>query len=87
MKDTNITFFVDDFTRISRIFPMKNKFEAKGIFIKLYRLIENQFDKLLKTLHSDWGGEYRNFLPYLEEHGIHFRHQCPHTHQHNDKIE
>lgn len=43
------SLFMDDFIRFLWNFPLKNTFEAKGIFIKIHRLAENEFDKKNKN--------------------------------------
>lgn len=40
----------------------------------------------LKTLQTNWGGEFRSFTSYLQNHGIAFRHPCPYLHQQNGRI-
>ncbi|KAL5768000.1 hypothetical protein ACOSQ2_014783 [Xanthoceras sorbifolium] len=56
--------FVDSYTNFTWIFPVKVKSEALNIF-KLFKVsIELQFNTKLKCLQSDWGGEYRPFLPF-----------------------
>ena len=38
-------------------------------------------------LQSDWGGEYRVFIDFLNQNGIIFRHSCPYTHHQNGSME
>lgn len=40
-------------------------------------LVENKFERKIKTLQTDWGGEFRSFTNFLRENGIEFRHPCP----------
>ena len=51
---------------------MKNKFEAFEMFKVYKNEVEKQLELSLKTLRSDWEGEYLSdeFLGYLEENGI-----------------
>ena len=49
--------------------------------------VEIQFGLCIKALQSNWGREYRPFLPILIKHGIHFRHPCPHVHQQHGHVE
>ena len=79
--------FVDDFTRFTWIFPLKVKFEAYSKVIQFQTFVERQFEHKIKCLQTDWGGEYRSFVPFLQNLGIHFRHPCPHTHQQHGKAE
>ncbi|MDV3183805.1 MAG: DDE-type integrase/transposase/recombinase, partial [Sweet potato little leaf phytoplasma] len=79
--------FVDDFTRMTHIFPLKTKSEAFKTFCQYKSLVENRFEKKIKILQTDWGGEFRSFSSFLNEHGIEFRHSCPHTSQQNGVVE
>ena len=79
--------FVDDFTRFTWIFPLKVKSEAYSKVIQFQTFVERQFEYKIKCLQTDWGGEYRSLVPFLQNLGIHFRHPCPHTHQQNGKAE
>ena len=38
-------------------------------------------------MQSDWGGEFRAFTKFFEEHGITHRIICPHTHHQNGTVE
>ena len=69
------------------IFPLKVKFEAYSKVIQFQTFVERQFEHKIKCLQTDWGGEYRSRVPYLQNLGIHFRHPCPHTHQQHGKAE
>lgn len=54
----------------------------------MYRTqVEKQFNTTIKILQSDWGGEYRSFVPHLQKNEIIFRHLCPHTHHQNGTVE
>ena len=52
--------FVDHFTRYIWFYPLKQKSEVKDIFIRFKALVEKHFDKPIKTLYFDNGGEYRS---------------------------
>lgn len=79
--------FIDDFTIFTWIYPFKCKSEALSVFCSCKKLVENKFDKKIKCLQSNLGGEYRNFSTFLQTNGIQFRHPCPHTHPQNGKAE
>lgn len=61
--------FLDDFTRFTWIFPLKTK----------SKLLAQNFHTL-ETLKTNWGGEYKPLVKYLNTYDIIFRHLCPHTH-------
>ncbi|TXG58227.1 hypothetical protein EZV62_016056 [Acer yangbiense] len=75
--------FVDAFTRFSWLFPIKLKSDAFSVFIKFQKSVELEFNRKIKALHTDMGGEYIAFLPHLSSLGIKARFSCPHTHQQN----
>ena len=79
--------FLDDYSRHTWIYPLKTKGDALDVFIKFKRLVENRFNKKIKIVQSDWGGEYRSFSKVLEKCGIEFRHSCPHTSSQNGRAE
>ena len=41
----------------------------------------------IKSVQSDWGGEYRPFSAFLASYGISHRLICPHTHHQNGVVE
>jgi len=50
--------FIDDVTRKTWIYCIRNKFDVFGTFKKCKALVENETGKRLKCLRSDNGGEY-----------------------------
>jgi hypothetical protein len=50
--------FVDDYSRFSRIYPLKVKSDVLSYFINFKNLIENLFFSSIKHLVTDNGGEY-----------------------------
>ena len=79
--------FVDDFTRFTWIFPLKVKSKCLKLFAQFHTFVERQFNYKFKCLQTNWGGEFRPFLPILSNLGIQFRHPCPHVHQQHGKAE
>lgn len=51
--------FVDDFSRFTWIYPLKQKFETVQAFIQFKALAENQYNKRIKVIQCDGGGEYK----------------------------
>jgi transposase InsO family protein len=77
--------FIDDCTRFTWIFPMKNKSEVFHYFQYLCALIQNQFSTSVKILRSDGGGEYMSskFKEFLSLKGIIHQVSCPYTPEQN----
>lgn len=79
--------FVDDFSRYMWIYPLKLKEESYAIFTQFHCFVEKELNAKVKCLQTDWGGEFRPFSSYLQQHGIAFRHPCPYLHQQNGRVE
>ncbi|KAF5467872.1 hypothetical protein F2P56_012083 [Juglans regia] len=77
--------FIDDFSRFSWMFPLKQKSDVALCFIKFNCLVENLFSYKIKQLQTDNGGEYLShaFKTFLDNHGILNRLTCPHTSEQN----
>ncbi|EOY32706.1 Uncharacterized protein TCM_040733 [Theobroma cacao] len=71
--------FIDEYTRFTWHFPLKNKSDFLQCFIDFHKYIENQFTKKLKVFQSDGGGEFSDtrFHAYLSKYGIKHRMSCP----------
>jgi hypothetical protein len=66
---------------------MSHKNDALPIFIKFQKYVERYFNLQIKSLQSDWGGEYRSLSNYITNCGIIHRVSCPHIHQQNGVVE
>ena len=77
--------FIDDATRKTWIYCIKNKFDVFDTFKKWKALVEIETGKKLKRLRSDNGGEYcsKEFDRYCSEHGICREKTVPRTPQEN----
>jgi hypothetical protein len=64
--------FIDDATRKTWVYYIRQKSDAFDTFKKWKALIENETGKILKCLRSDNGGEYcsKEFDDYYSYHGI-----------------
>ena len=64
--------FVDDFSMRVWVFPMKNKDDVLGIFLKWKAQDENQTGRNIKVLRTDNEGEYKSdqFLKVCQDCGI-----------------
>jgi hypothetical protein len=79
--------FLDAFSRYSWLYPLSCKVDVTTIFIKFQAYVERFFDFKIKSVQSDWGGEYRPLNTLLHSLGISHRISCPNTHQQNGAVE
>ena len=64
--------FINDCTRVTWLFLMKDKSDVYQLFVQFYNMIQTQFSKTIKRLLSDNGKEHVNhqFSHFVKEHGI-----------------
>ena len=80
---------VDDCTRFSWLYPLRNKSDFFQIFVAFKKLVETQFDTKIKVFQSDGGGEFvsTQMRKMLQENGILHRVSCPYTPEQNGLAE
>ena len=73
--------FVDDYTRFTWLFLLKNKSEVLSMFKHFKFVVETQQNSKLKILRTDNGSKYTNveFQLFCFAHGILHQASCPHT--------
>nr|GFC45020.1 retrovirus-related Pol polyprotein from transposon TNT 1-94 [Tanacetum cinerariifolium] len=88
-KDNYFLTIVDDFTRAIWIFLLKHKNKASQHLQNFYKMIEVQFDKGIKRIRCDNGGEFisNKMLEFYNEKEILLETTCPHTPQQNGVVE
>lgn len=79
--------FVDDCTKFVWIYFLSHESQVLNFFMHFHQMIKTQFNSNIKTLQSDWGGEYRNLSSYLTTHGISHRVSCPYIQEQNGSVE
>ncbi|KAL2348428.1 hypothetical protein Fmac_002428 [Flemingia macrophylla] len=79
--------FIDAYSRFTWIYPLKSKVETLSVFQQFKAMVELQLNSKIKSVQSDWGGEFRPFTALLNNHGITHRSICPHTHHQNGVVE
>jgi len=81
--------FIDDYSRFTWIYMMKNRQELPQIYINFAKMIQTQFSKVIKVLRRDNAMEYRDskLLSFLSEQGILSEFSCPYTSQQNGRAE
>eukprot|EP00794_Sanderia_malayensis_P011707 gene11707-biopygen9383 len=81
--------FIDDFSRFTTVYMMKNKSEVLQKFKEFVALNENLTGRRVKKLRADNGGEYKSddFEKYCKERGILQEDTIPYTPQQNGVAE
>ena len=62
--------FIDDYSRFTRVYLLRNKDEAFNMFLSYKDEVENQLDRKIKRIKSNRGGEYIPLNDYCENEGI-----------------
>jgi len=77
--------FIDDHTRNTWIYLLKEKSDTASTFKNFYKMIKNQFQTHIKILRTDNGREYFNKImgDFLNEKGIIHQSSCVDTPQQN----
>ena len=77
--------FIDDATRKTWFYYIRQKYDVFATLKKWKYLVENEIGKMLKCLRFDNGGEYcsKDFDSYCSHNGIHREKTIPRTPQEN----
>ncbi|KAJ0522439.1 putative RNA-directed DNA polymerase [Helianthus annuus] len=78
---------VDHFSKYMWLFPLKRKSEVFETFKRFVTMAERQFSTKVKSVQTDWGGEFRNLSSFFASIGIIHRLSCPHTSEQNGTVE
>ena len=57
--------FLDAHSRYTWLYPMTKKNDAFPIFLKFQKYVERFFNAKIKSVQSDWGGEYRTISSFF----------------------
>ncbi|XP_052725873.1 retrovirus-related Pol polyprotein from transposon TNT 1-94 isoform X1 [Vigna angularis] len=81
--------FIDDYSRCTWLFLMKNRSELFSIFQSFFNEIKTQFGVSIRNLRSDNGREYLShpFKQFMASHGILHQTSCAYTPQQNGVAE
>ena len=79
--------FVDAFSKYTWIYFLHAKSQVPAAFQKFKSLAENQTCSKLRSLQSENAREFLCLKQVLDQHGIHHRLICPHTHEQNGVVE
>ena len=59
--------FIDDYFRFTKVYLLKNKYEAFDMFLSYKAEVKNQLDRKIKRIRSNKGGEYITLNDYCEK--------------------
>jgi transposase InsO family protein len=81
--------FTDDYSRMSWVYFLQSKGEAFKSFKVFKAFVEKQYEKKLKVLRTDRGGEFlsKEFINFCENEGIHRELTTPYTPEQNGVAE
>ena len=81
--------FIDDASRYTWVYIIKNKSDVFKTFVEWKTLVEKQYEKKIKILRSDIGGEYTSneFEMFLKKEGILHQKTVPKTPEQNGVAE
>ena len=78
---------MDDYSKYTWLFPIKNKSDVFNIFIEFHKKAEREISQKLCVFQSDWGDKFQSLNKYLKFHGIHHSVSYPYTREQNDIAE
>ncbi|KAI3516445.1 hypothetical protein L1887_15360 [Cichorium endivia] len=80
---------VDDYSRAVWVFLLKHKHEASACLVSFHKMIQVQFEKKIKRMRCDNGGEFTSneMQDFYTKEGIVLETTCPHTPQQNGVVE
>ncbi|CAJ2640870.1 unnamed protein product [Trifolium pratense] len=88
-KSNYFLLFIDDFSRKTWVYFLKEKSEVFENFKKFKALVEKESGLVIKAIRSDRGGEFTSneFLKYCEDNGIRRQLTVPRSPQQNGVVE
>ena len=63
------------------------KSDVFSTFLQFQTLVERYFSRTIKSIQTDWGGEFRSLPQFFRKIGITHRVAAPHTHEQQGAVE
>jgi histone deacetylase 1/2 len=82
-----IVIFLLSYTKDIYYYSLVAKSNIYSVFHQFQTLADCQFSLKIKSIQTDWGGEYRKLSIFFQTISVHYRLICPHTHEQNDTVE
>ena len=79
--------FIDTHRKHIWYYLLIAKYNVFSTFHHFQVLVERQFSHKIKSVQTDWGGEYLKSNSFFQTIGIHHRLIFPHTHEQNGSVE
>jgi hypothetical protein len=76
-KNQYYVSFIDDFSKFTWIYLLKQKSEIFQRFREFQNLVERLFDRRILAVQTDWGGEYQKLNSFFQQTGISHHMSCP----------
>ena len=58
--------FIDDYSKFTWIYLLKNRSEVYQVFLNFQQLVERKFNRKIVTMQTDWGGEYEKLHGFFQ---------------------
>jgi histone deacetylase 1/2 len=75
--------FIDDHTKFVWIYLLQKKLKFSNASKIFKLLLKGSLTKKIRSIQTNWGGEYQALSPFFKRVGITHRVSCPHAHQQN----
>jgi len=72
--------FMDAHTKFIWFYPLVLKSDVFNVFHQFQVFVERQFSRKIKSVQTDWGGEYHKLNSFFKTIGIHHHLICPYIH-------
>jgi hypothetical protein len=86
-KNNYYVSFIDDYSKFTWIFLLKNKSDVFANFHDFQQHVERLLNKKIIAIQMDCGGEYQRSNSFFNHIAITHLVSCPHTHQQNGVVE
>jgi histone deacetylase 1/2 len=79
--------FIDDYSKFTWIYLLRRKSEVFQCFLDFHKLAKRQFNRKIRAVQTNWGGEYQSLNSFFKHIGVDHNVLCPHAHQQNGSAE
>jgi histone deacetylase 1/2 len=69
--------FLDDYSKFVWVYLLRHKSDVEKVFYQFQNRVERQLGTKIRSVQSDWGGEYHKLHQYFQNVGIEHRVSCP----------